>query len=75
MKHLCIKCRSSYEDKDVEDYYCSNCFEEKKIIAAQIDAKFANRISDRPLSPLQIYEQQAKTTTLPNGRKISFMRA
>ena len=43
MKHNCIKCKTSYQDNDPDDYYCSPCVTEKNAIAKEIDAKFANR--------------------------------
>ncbi len=44
-KHQCIKpsCTQSYEDTDLDAYYCSTCNEERKVIAKQLEAKFANR--------------------------------
>ena len=44
-KHKCIKpsCTQTYEDNDPDQYYCSPCNEERKEIAKQVDAKFANR--------------------------------
>lgn len=47
--HSCIKCKVSYQDNDPDDYYCPFCNEERKRIAAEIDAKLANR----PKKPVQ----------------------
>lgn len=58
--HTCIKCNTEYKDDDVDAYYCSNCNEEKKIIAAEINKKFANRVTEKPASLLQRYDEMTK---------------
>ena len=42
-EHNCIKCQKKYTSSDQDAYYCSSCEVEKKAIAKEIDAKFANR--------------------------------
>lgn len=45
MKHTCIKpgCGASYEDDEIDAYYCPPCNEQRKTIAAEIDAKLAGK--------------------------------
>lgn len=47
ISHNCIKCKKPYKDYDDEDYLCKTCLEEKKDIAKEVDAKFANIKSKR----------------------------
>lgn len=82
MKHTCIRpgCGISYEDNDPDDYYCPTHDEERKVIAAKIDA---NRGPiEKTLSELQTFESLAKTTEASQvsegvvvKRKVSFARA
>lgn len=74
--HLCIRpgCGLSYEDEDVDAYYCESCNEARKVIAQELDRKIASQPKERPLSDLQAYDAQAKTIPGPNGRTISFMK-
>lgn len=37
--HTCVKCTKSYQDEDVEAYYCPECLAEHKAMAAVIDSK------------------------------------
>ena len=46
-KHKCIKCGAEYEDNDPDDYYCAVCNEQRKVLAAEIDAKLKTRKSTR----------------------------
>jgi len=43
--HTCIRpgCGTSYQDSDPDAYYCPPCLKARKDIAAQVDAKLANR--------------------------------
>lgn len=59
MQH-CIKCAKQYDTDDPEPYYCGDCLKTKKQIAAEIDAKFANRASKPMKSALQEYDELAK---------------
>lgn len=47
-KHNCIKCNAEYSDEEIDAYYCPSCEVEKKRIAAEIDAKMANRPKVEP---------------------------
>jgi|GEM_PF-4388661 len=58
--HSCIKCHTSYEDNDPDPYYCAPCTEVKKALAAEIDAKFANRPRKEVRSALQEYDAAPK---------------
>lgn len=58
-KHKCIKpnCPNTYEDKELDDYYCPSCNEARKVIASQVDKKLAG-ISKRPVeSELARYDR------------------
>lgn len=54
--HTCIKpgCGKSYQDGDVDAYYCAECKLEKDKIAAEIDANLANRPKGENMSGYQI---------------------
>lgn len=62
MKHTCIKpgCANSYEDDDPDAYYCPPCLAVVKSIAAEIDKTHTTTDVERPLSPLQVYEEAEK---------------
>lgn len=77
MTHSCLRptCSNTYEDDDIERYYCPSCKEENKRIAQEIDRKLANRSTERVVSGLQAFEAGAKTFTTPNGRSITFGKA
>lgn len=51
MEAVCYKCKAKYKSSDQSDIegdgFCSECLKEKKRIADEVDAKFANR----PLRP------------------------
>ena len=57
MKHICIKpgCGVSYEDNDPDPYYCSSCNEQRKVIAAEIDAK---RMINPPTQPTPHFSEK-----------------
>ena len=78
MRFTCIKpaCGKSYTSDEPEAYYCPSCIEEKKAIAAQIDAQMATKMRSPVVSELQQFERDAKTFTDPaTGRTITFGRA
>ena len=58
--HTCIKCSTSYQSEDPEPYYCDRCAQTRAAIAAEIDAKFANRVTEKTPSELELYDQQQK---------------
>jgi len=49
MLHNCIRpgCEQTYEDDDVEAYYCATCLKTKKQLAAEIDRKLQGSVSAR----------------------------
>lgn len=61
ISHKCIKpgCDNSYEDEDVDAYYCESCREANKVLAKQIEAQVGKN-QDRPKSELQIYDELCK---------------
>lgn len=77
IKHLCIKpgCDNTYEDEDVDRYYCPTCNEARKALAAEIDKRIGAQPRERGMSELEIFEAEAKSFTTPNGRTITFGRA
>ena len=78
MNFTCIKpaCGKSYSSNDVEADYCPDCQNQKKAIAAQIDARFSTKVREPVVSELQQFEQSAKEFIDPStGRKIFFARA
>lgn len=59
--HNCIKCQEVYEDTDPDPYYCRTCNEQRILIAKEVDAKHATRISKKPaMSDLQMYDEIRK---------------
>jgi len=59
-EHPCIKCRTKYQDKDPEPYYCPPCNEERKALAKEIDAKVASLPKKPHKSALQEYDEAPK---------------
>jgi predicted nucleic acid-binding Zn-ribbon protein len=58
--HACIKCGESYQDGDVDAYYCPPCLEVKKQLAQEMDAKRVG-VSKKPvISALQEYDNSQK---------------
>lgn len=70
MKLHCIKCNTPYETDDPDPYYCPDCLEAKRAIAAEIDRKFAGRDTTPPMTPLQIYEQARGQGKFANGKQF-----
>lgn len=58
--HACLKCKTPYEDEDTDAYYCSSCLEEKKRVAAEIDARLALRPRKETKSGIQLYDEAPK---------------
>lgn len=58
--HICIKCGINYFDSEVDDYYCPECNEARKVIAKEVDAKLAGRTTKHVKSDLQIYDEICK---------------
>lgn len=59
-EHTCLKCHRKYEDKDPDPYFCEDCKRTKMQIAAEIDARLANREHKEVQTPLQQYDAVAK---------------
>lgn len=74
-KHQCIKpgCDNTYEDEEVDAYYCASCQEEKLAIAKEIDRKHAGRDRNAK-SDLQIFQEQAIERKKPDGTSIFIMK-
>ena len=62
--HQCIKpsCETSYEDEDPDPYYCFECREQNKKMAAEIDLKVKAQSTSKPESLLKKYD------SLPKGK-------
>lgn len=58
--HACIKCRTKYQDKDPDPYYCASCNEERLELAKKIDAQMASRPKKQHVSALQEYDNAPK---------------
>ncbi len=59
--HQCLKCGTQYTDNDPDPYYCEVCIAERKVLAAEIDAKVRSRGVSRPtVSSYQEYEAAEK---------------
>lgn len=59
--HICIKvgCGKQYEDNEVDAYYCKDCKEANKALAAEID----KTITSRPRKPVKSALQEYDETT------------
>jgi hypothetical protein len=58
--HPCLKCSKVYQDEDPEAYYCAPCNEERKAIAATVDARRATIPSKKRMSGIQEYDASPK---------------
>jgi len=61
--HHCIgSCGRQYTDTDPDAYYCEPCRENRKAIAAAVDAKLASRPKREHVSSWKAFEEaQAQT--------------
>lgn len=62
-EYTCIKpaCENKYKSDDGEAYYCPNCKEANKAIAAKVDAQIASRPKKRKTtSSWQEYDNATK---------------
>ena len=60
--HTCLKCHQSYQDTDIEPFYCEPCNAERKVIAAQIDAQRASMPKKAVVkSDFQIAQEKGQT--------------
>ena len=60
MKHQCVKCKREYFDNDPDDFYCSPCNEQRKVIAAEVDRRMASQPRKPTKSALQEYDESPK---------------
>ena len=77
-QHNCIKCRAVYQDSDEEAYLCMSCNNERKAVAAQIDAQFSNRPRVQVKSALQEFDEMSQAQggkKVIDGREVTFVRA
>lgn len=72
--HGCTKCKAQYQDSDPDAYLCAKCISERRSIASNIDAQFANRPHVTIKSDLQVFEENGKTLNV-EGRTVTFNRA
>jgi DNA-directed RNA polymerase subunit RPC12/RpoP len=56
---ICIKCKSSYQDIENDNYLCPDCLKEKELIVKSLDGKF-NTIGQVPSGNISRLEQLAK---------------
>ena len=59
MLHKCIKpsCETEYQDDEPDAYFCQPCRELNKSVAQRIDTNVKARMSPKPVSNFQRYEQ------------------
>ena len=71
-KVLCLKCNTSYEDSEPDNYYCSACLNERKAIAAEIDKKMSSRSRVRVKTELELYDSlvRANNGKFPNYKNF-----
>ncbi len=67
-KHQCLKCKASYEDTDIDPYYCEACKSDRRRIAEEIDAKLAGRVSEKTESGLKRYDRLLNEARANGGR-------
>lgn len=73
--HLC-SCGASYTDEDFDPYFCPTCVEQRKAVAKQIDAQFANKPKEeKPMTDLQIALEKGKTMPSASGGHSVFVKA
>lgn len=71
--HACIKCSQQYSSNEVDPYLCGPCNEQRKIIAKEVDAKLATRVSKRKVkSDFQKYDEicKARGSRFVNARDL-----
>lgn len=74
--HKCIKttCDNTYEDDDIDAYYCPSCIEINKTIAKEIDRKIIP--SKNVKSDYQLFDemQKAKNVRFVNIRDLGIIK-
>lgn len=72
MTHRCIKpgCDNSYDDAEIDAYYCPSCNENRKKVAKVLDAKF--KPEPQAKSSLQLYDEicQQKGIRFVNAKDL-----
>jgi len=77
-QHNCTKCRAVYSDREAEPYLCASCTEERKAVAARVDAEFASKPRATVKSALQEFDEIAASSggvLEREGRRITFIKA
>ena len=65
----CVKCKTSYESPDPDDYYCPVCLEIKKKIEIEVEKKIISRPKKQTKSELQLLDE---TGSLSFGKSRIF---
>ncbi len=70
--HQCIKpgCENSYEDEEIDAYYCPSCNSARKQLAKELDKKF-NTKGQQPNDMFAGSEE----VKMGNGRIVNFFQA
>ncbi len=71
MKHQCIKpgCSNSYEDNEVDAYYCPSCNTVRQQLARELDAKF-NTVGQQPSGALAAYDAARGRNAFPSAGSL-----
>ena len=64
----CLNCGNEYMDEDPDPYYCPPCKEERKKLAAQIDAKI--KPQKESISGLQQFDALPKVGGFVNSKYL-----
>ncbi len=68
--HTCIKCHKTYQDEDVEAYYCAECLVEHQALTAQLDAMKPASERTQSMSELEAFEKDPRTIVRNGGHSI-----
>lgn len=71
--HQCIKsgCGNTYQDNDVDPYYCPSCLSEKQQVAKKLDKQF-NTVGQTPSGALAAYDALRGSSHFPSAGKLGF---
>lgn len=71
--HKCIKpsCGKTYQDEEIEAYYCPDCDAERKQVAKELDAKF-NTVGQQPSTALSDYDAARGNGKFPSAGALGF---
>lgn len=66
LNHKCIKptCPNTYEDEEIDAYYCPSCIVEKNRIAIEIDSKHPSTVGQQPNGLYTQYDKAQKVRGL-----------